>query len=190
MTDFFDVENLETGIYKIKYVYTDPVTSCYNEISENITINESPNANMLFSPQPANMENPNILFRDNSGEEEVLSTTWDLGANTIIYNELNFWHTYTDTGTYKIKYYITNIQGCTDSTINFLTIHPTYSVFIPDAFTPNNDNNNDYFYPEISGAEKYNMKIYNRWGEIIYNDDNSKWNGKSNGKTNPTGIYS
>lgn len=190
MTDFFDIENLETGIYNIKYTYTDPVTSCYNEIAENITINESPNAEMLFTPQPANMDNPSILFRDNSDEEEILGTTWNLGDNTIIYDELNFWHTYTDTGTYIIKYYITNMQGCTDSTINFLTIHPTYSVFIPDAFTPNNDNENDYFYPEITGEDTYNMKIYNRWGEIIYNDDNSQWDGKTNGRNCPNGIYS
>tara|TARA_B100001250_G_scaffold24992_2_gene20727 strand:- start:70 stop:4356 length:4287 start_codon:yes stop_codon:yes gene_type:complete len=190
MTNFFDVENLENGSYKIKYTYTDLVTSCYNEIEETITINESPSASILFSPQPTNMDNPNILFRDNSNEEEILSSKWHLGDSTIIYNELDFWHTYTDTGTYMIKYYITNMQGCTDSIINFLTINPIYSVFIPDAFTPNNDNINDYFLPEITGEKNYNMKIYNRWGEMIYNDDNSKWDGKINGKLIPNGIYS
>jgi len=82
------------------------------------------------------------------------------------------------------------MQGCTDSIINFLTINPIYSVYIPDAFTPNNDNINDYFFPEITGEKNYNMKIYNRWGEMIYNDDNSKWDGKINGKLIPNGIYS
>jgi gliding motility-associated-like protein len=189
MTNYFDIENLETGGYSIKYEYTDPITSCYNEISEIITINKSPKAGMLFSPQPANIDDPNILFRNNSNEE-ILMSEWHLGDSTIIYDELSFWHTYADTGTYMIKYYITNIYGCTDSVINLITINPIYSVFIPDAFTPNNDNNNDYFYPSITGEKNYNMKIYNRWGEVIYNEDNGKWDGTINDKLIPTGIYS
>ena len=107
MTDYFDVENLQIGGYNIKYEYTDPVTSCYNEITEIITISDSPEAGMLFSPQPTDIDEPNILFRDNSNEE-VLISEWHLGDGTIIYDSLSFWHTYADTGTYTIKYYITN----------------------------------------------------------------------------------
>ena len=179
MTDYFDVENLQTGSYNIRYEYTDPVTSCYNEVAEVITISESPKAGMLFSPQPTDIDDPNILFRDNSNEE-VYFSEWNLGDGTMIYDELSFWHTYADTGTYTIKYYITNIYGCTDSVINQLTINPVCTVFIPDAFTPNSDGDNDYFYPSIIGENTYNMKVYDRWGEIIYNEDNGQWDGKVN----------
>ena len=188
MTDYFDVENLQIGGYNIKYEYTDPVTSCYNEITEIITISDSPEAGMLFSPQPTDIDEPNILFRDNSNEEVVISE-WHLGDGTIIYDSLSFWHTYADTGTYTIKYYITNIYGCTDSVINQLTINPVYSIFIPGAFTPNDDGDNDYFYPVIIGENSYNMKIYNRWGEIIYNEDNKKWDGTINDNVIPNEIY-
>ena len=34
-----------------------------------------------------------------------------------------------------------------------------------------NDSDNDYFYPSIIGGNNYNMKIYDRWGGIIYNED-------------------
>ena len=54
------------------------------------------------------IKEPDILFRDNSNEE-VNFSEWNLGDGTIINNELSFWHTYADTGTYTIKYYITNI---------------------------------------------------------------------------------
>ena len=188
MTDYFDVENLQIGGYNIKYEYTDPVTSCYNEITEIITISDSPEAGMLFSPQPTDIDEPNILFRDNSNEE-VLISEWHLGDGTIIYDSLSFWHTYADTGTYTIKYYITNIYGCTDSVINQLTINPVFSIFIPGAFTPNDDGDNDYFYPVIIGENSYNMKIYNRWGEIIYNEDNKKWDGTINDNVIPNEIY-
>ncbi len=40
---------------------------------------------MLFSPQPTDIDEPNILFRDNSNEE-VLNSEWHLGDGTIIYD--------------------------------------------------------------------------------------------------------
>lgn len=188
MTNYFDIENFDPGNYAIKYEYTDPLTLCYNEIIEIITISESPEAGMLFSPQPTNIEDPNILFRDNSSED-VLSSEWHLGDGTIIYNKLDFWHTYTNIGTFMVEYYITNIYGCSDSVKNQITINPNYSTFIPDAFTPNNDGNNDFFMPFVIGDNGYNIKIFDRWGNIIFNEDNKKWDGKINTKPLPNGIY-
>ena len=189
LTDYFDVESLGAGMHNIGYTYTDPISSCSNQINEIININESPKAGMLFSPQPSNIDNPNIFFRDNSNEV-VLHSEWDLGDGTIINDEPSFWHTYTDTGTYTIKYYITNMYQCTDSVVKDLTINPIYSTFIPDAFTPNNDGDNDYFFPSIIGGNSYNMKIYNRWGAIIYNEDNGIWDGKINNNVVQIGFYS
>jgi gliding motility-associated-like protein len=189
LTDYLDVENLGTGMYNVGYSYTDPITSCTNQINEVVSIMESPKAGMLFSPQPTDIDNPNIFFRDNSNEI-VLYSEWDLGDGTIINNEINFWHTYADTGTYTIKYYITNMYECTDSVIKSLTINPIYLTFIPDAFTPNNDGDNDYFYPSIIGGNSYNMKIYNRWGGIIYNEDDGTWDGKINNNAVEIGFYS
>jgi len=189
LTDYLDVENLGAGAYNIGYSYTDPISSCSNQINQVITIMESPKAEMLFSPQSTDIDNPTIFFRDNSNEI-VLYSEWDLGDGTIINDELNFWHTYADTGTYTIKYYITNMYQCTDSVIKDLTINPIYLTFIPDAFTPNNDGDNDYFYPSIIGGNSYNMKIYNRWGGIIYNEDDGTWDGKINNNAVEHGFYS
>ena len=189
ITNYFDVENLDPGQYNIGYNYTDPITSCSNQLNEVISILESPKAEMLFSPQPTDIDNPNIYFRDNSNET-VLYSEWNLGDGTIIIDEMNFWHTYQDTGTYIIKYYITNLYQCTDSIIKDLVINPIYSTFIPDAFTPNNDGDNDYFFPVNIGENGYNMKIYNRWGQIIYNKDDGIWDGSINGNAVQKGLYS
>jgi gliding motility-associated-like protein len=188
MTNYFDVENLETGGYNIGYEYTDPITLCFNEIEEIITINKSPEAGLFFSPQPTDINDPDIFFRDNSND--LLTSVWNLGDGTIIYDDLNFWHTYSDTGTYIIRYYITNQYNCTDSVIETLVINPVYNTFIPLAFTPNDDGDNDYFYPSIIGGNNYNMKIYDRWGGIIYNEDNGKWNGTMNNDFIISGLYS
>jgi len=188
-TNLFDASNLNPGHYNINYSYTDPITSCSNQTTEILTISESPRADMLFSPQPTDIDNPTIFFRDNSNEM-VLYSEWNLGDGTIINDEMNFWHTYADTGTYTIKYYITNMYECTDSVIKDLIINPIYLTFIPDAFSPNNDGDNDYFSPSIIGGNSYNMKIYNRWGEIVYNEDDGIWDGKINNNTVQHGLYS
>jgi len=189
LTNYFDVENLGPGIYNIGYNYTDPISSCSNQINEVITISEFPKAGMIFSPQPTDIDNPNIYFRDNSNET-VLYSEWNLGDGTIVTDETNFWHTYQDIGDYTIKYHITNSFGCTDSITGEIIINPIYSAFIPNSFTPNNDGNNDYFFPSIIGGYSYTMKIYNRWGEIIYDEENGRWNGKVNNNLVPNEIYS
>ena len=187
-TDFFDASNLNPGNYNISYSYTDPITSCSNQTTEILTISESPRAGMIFSPQPANISDPNIFFRDNSNEE-VLISEWDLGDGTIIYDDLSFWHTYNDIGSYTIRYYITNLYGCTDSVVKQLNINPNYSTFIPNSFTPNNDGDNDIFYPVSTGFNSYNMKIFDRWGGIIFDEDDLAWDGNTNGKI-IGGLYS
>jgi len=187
-TDFFDASNLNPGNYNISYSYTDPISSCSNQTTEILTISESPRAEMIFSPQPANISDPNIFFRDNSNEDVLLSE-WDLGDGTIIYDDLSFWHTYNDIGSYTIKYYITNLYGCTDSVVKQLNINPNYSTFIPNSFTPNNDGYNDFFYPISTGFNSYNIKIFDRWGGIIFDEDNLAWDGNTNGKI-IGGLYS
>ena len=187
-TDFFDASNLNPGNYNISYSYTDLITSCSNQIADIITISDSPKAGMIFSPQPANISDPNIYFRDNSNEE-VLISEWDLGDGTIIYDDLSFWHTYDDIGSYTIRYYITNLYGCTDSVVEKLNINPNYSTFIPNSFTPNNDGDNDVFFPNSVGYKTYNIKIFDRWGGIIYDEDDLAWDGNNNGKI-IGGLYS
>ena len=83
-----------------------------------------------------------------------------------------------------------NQYHCTDTFIDSLKINPMYKTYIPTAFTPNDDGDNDYFYPSVIGGNDYNMKIYDRWGCIIYNEDNGKWDGTMNDKFIVSGLYS
>ena len=66
------------------------------------------------------------------------------------------------------------------------------SPFIPNVFTPNNDGRNDYFELYNFNIEKINCKIFNRWGNLIYewNDPDGKWNGTDqSGKKVSDGVY-
>jgi len=64
-------------------------------------------------------------------------------------------------------------------------------VFIPNAFTPNFDDLNETYKPEGVFIADYWLRIYNRWGEKIYesNSCNDGWNGTFNGDACQEGIY-
>jgi len=65
-------------------------------------------------------------------------------------------------------------------------------IYFPNAFTPNGDGTNDVFKP-LNGAplEKYNLAIYNRWGQKIFESNNplNGWNGNINNTKTPAGAY-
>ena len=187
-TNFFDVENLESEAYTIRYEYTDIITNCSNSIEKIININPNPIADFSFSPQPADIDNPNILFINES--ENIENTKWNLGDGTTLTDELEFWHTYTDTGTYDVIYAVRNKFNCSDTAKATLIINPVYQIFIPSAFTPNNDGDNDSFKVEIIGHKEYLMTILNKWGEIIFEEKNGAWDGKLNNNTVQNGTYS
>jgi gliding motility-associated-like protein len=67
-------------------------------------------------------------------------------------------------------------------------------LFIPTAFSPNNDGVNDLF--RIKGVPKeqfdtYYLQIFNRWGQLVFISSNPEesWNGIFNGKPSETGNY-
>ena len=187
-TNFFDVENLEDGAYTIRYDYTDNITNCSNSIEKIININPNPIADFSFSPQPTDIDNPAILFVNES--ENIDNTKWSLADGTTLIDELEFWYTYADTGTYDVIYAVRNQFNCSDTAKATLIINPVYQIFIPSAFTPNNDGDNDNFKVEIIGQKEYLMTIFNRWGEIIFEEKNGAWDGKINNNVVQNGTYS
>jgi len=66
---------------------------------------------------------------------------------------------------------------------------------IPNAFTPNSDGENDYFFPRQLLSKKitqFHMQIFNRWGQLVFETqkiDGRGWDGKFNGKPQPEGVY-
>jgi gliding motility-associated-like protein len=68
-------------------------------------------------------------------------------------------------------------------------------VYVPSAFTPDNDGLNEVFKPVVTGFEpdSYLFSVFNRWGERIFttNDAGAAWNGSVNGGNHyaPNGVY-
>ena len=62
---------------------------------------------------------------------------------------------------------------------------------MPNVFTPNGDNKNDCFCVNNEGLSDVNLKIYNRWGTLLYETVNiaTGWNGTYKGTSVPEGVY-
>ena len=84
----------------------------------------------------------------------------------------------------------------TDSTIrsfsNEIMLFLPMQIYLPTAFTPNGDGLNDDFGAVGEGIEKYHLRIFNRWGQVIFETENvsNKWDGSYKGKLAPLGEYS
>ncbi len=96
---------------------------------------------------------------------------------------------FVEMGDHNVVMYAINNAGCFD-TVSFNFTVQGLEEF--DAFSPNGDNVNDYFYFRNHGLSELSASIFNRWGEKIYDMDSidDKWDGISlNGQEVPTGVY-
>ena len=107
--------------------------------------------------------------------EISLASYWDFGDSEsapYIYS-LNPVHTYNDTGIYNVHLYLINSGGCIDSSTMNVCVLPESKIFIPNSFTPDNDNCNDIFYVKALGLfYEFNITIHERWNNTIIFESN------------------
>lgn len=106
--------------------------------------------------------------------------------------------TLTATKDQLIQLKVIDVDGCESvTTIQIKVNTKNDDIYLPNTFSANQDQLNDYFYPK-SAKEKNvrTLKIYNRWGELIFennnfktNDEKAGWNGTFRGVAAITGVY-
>lgn len=92
-------------------------------------------------------------------------------------------------GTYSVR--VTNMCGDAFDTVTVTYGKHNCRMFLPNAFSPNADGLNDTFTPLAYDVDSYEMLIYNRWGEKVYQGDHHSpgWDGTYMGKPCPQGVY-
>ncbi len=94
----------------------------------------------------------------------------------------------------KSKYRITAYQKGKNEVVslsNEVEIIPAATFYIPSAFTPNGDGLNETFGPKGEGITEFNMQVFDRWGNLIFESNNLKiqWDGYHHEEKAPTGTY-
>ena len=90
-------------------------------------------------------------------------------------------------------YILTSVsaEGCIVSDSVVIYVDQNLYLYFPSAFSPNGDGVNDIFHPVFYNVSDYHLKIFNRWGELIFetNDPAAGWDGKYKGEDQEVGVY-
>ncbi|MBL4577286.1 MAG: gliding motility-associated C-terminal domain-containing protein, partial [Flavobacteriales bacterium] len=151
----------------------------------------------VLDPAETTILTPTIDFVTTTSDSVPIATWyWDFGDNPNDSNNYstleNPSHMYTDTGTYTVMQVVTTVNLCPDTIYHDVTITGDYIIFAPNAFTPNGDEDNDFFFPKGIGVDgsSFELYIFDRWGDLIatvkgiWSDDIMiGWDGRANNGT-------
>ncbi len=130
-------------------------------------------------------------FMSSSSLDDLVETNyrWSFGDGNQSRSK-NVSHRYGGSGNYEVKLLINSSNGCADSTSIELEKTALNEVFIPNAFTPNGDGNNDVLLVR-GDFDEMSLKIYNRWGEKVFESNNSSigWDGNYQGKAVNADVF-
>ncbi len=180
----------KSGDYTVTLTTTsDSGCSATLKVLDYIKVYTKPVANFVASPQPTTIMEPTIQFTDHSTDAYgIVYWNWNFGDNkdSLISTFGNPSHTYSDTGTYCVKLGVMNQHGCVDTMTDCLIIDPLFTLYIPDAFTPNENGINDVFMAKGNDVKTFEMYIFDRWGMQLFhsNDINVGWSGSVKGGGN------
>ena len=131
-----------------------------------------------------------LQLQATGGSSYVWSPTTGLN-NPNISNPVGTYTNNMDSIQYKVV--VADDIGCADSAFVKVVVYKVLpTVFVPTAFTPNNDGLNDVVAPIMVGIQKLNyFSIYNRWGELVFTTTQNKkgWDGTIGGRLQNTGVF-
>jgi len=155
-----------------------------------ITVFGHPTASFTTSPQEATTANPTIYFTNESTDVYgIKSYLWQF--NEAPYNSIsidtNASYVYHDSGEFCPQLSVINVHGCISTATECIYIEPLFTVYIPNAFSPNGDGLNDTFGPKGDYICNFEMYIFDRWGMNLFytNDLNKGWDGTVFGGSKP-----
>ncbi len=172
-------------------------SGCVTTLSKNnlITVYPNPHAAFTADPEITTVVDPIVSLIDLSTGAAFWN--WNFGDLTTSAVASPLTHTYpADTATYKITLITSTLNGCKDTAYQTIRIDADFVFYIPNSFTPNGDGINDYFFGKGVGIIKYNLWIFDRWGNQIFdcsiNDvpqsQPCQWDGRANGGQNEAQI--
>jgi gliding motility-associated-like protein len=181
------------GCFDVSLTVESPI-GCSNSViyPSIICINPTPTAGISANPTTLDSSNP---------ETEILNTTtgavsyeWDMGDNGLY----NFFqpgmYTYPmyTLNEFLITLTATSDKGCVDTAQYTIFFDNSLIFYVPNTFTPDGNEYNNVFKPILTSlVASYQLQIYNRWGELIFEsfDKEVGWDGSYKGGIVQNGAY-
>ena len=177
------------GIYSL-YLQVTTSRGCLGDTSLNryVTVYPIPQADFSFAPESPDVILANVNFSDQSSPVNLWS--WNFGDSTFS-SDKNPNHLYDSAGVYITSLIVTTEFGCKDTTYREIVVKDDYTLWIPNAFTPNGDGKNDIFEVKSENLITFKMDIFDRWGTLIFTTENilKGWNGEVKNKKAQMDTY-
>jgi len=188
-----DYSYANTGIYSVYVAITSPI-GCFIDtvFTDLITVVSPPQADFNWMPEVVSNLQKEVFFQNESTGN--LQNFWTINQQTDIFGEHPNYK-FTEPGIYNIQLLIKNEYGCVDSLSKQLTVLKDYTYYLPNAFTPNEDGNNEVLKGKgiFAGISQFEMSVWNRYGEQVFFTKNIEegWNGRrfNNGTMLTQGVY-
>lgn len=180
-TNFDTTSHNYTDIGNFDVILTATDTNGCKNTSAPTTIlsNRLPVADFYVTPNPTTIFNSYIAFTDQSSMD-VSNWYWEIDSlhtDTL----QNFSYFFNDTGTFNIQLIVRTENMCYDTTEQELVILNDFVLYMPNAFSPDQNDLNETFAPKGLNLEtyKFNMQVFNRWGNLVFetNDPIKGWDG-------------
>jgi len=191
--DAFDYTYTEEGCYDISLTLTDSI-GCVSNISAGTQVCTDPSPTSSFSFSPSNVLVYNAMVQFTNESSSVVNSQWII--NDSLYStevETSFDFESLGIGTYPVCLVVENSSGCKDTLCQDVQVVADFSIYVPNAFSPNGNGDNDYFNAVLNGPapEDFKMYIFDRWGALIFTTDDylGKWDGSYRGKTSLQDVY-
>ncbi|MCB9164662.1 MAG: gliding motility-associated C-terminal domain-containing protein [Flavobacteriales bacterium] len=161
---------------------------CSASITRTVEVLDAPVAGFTISGEL--LTETEIAFTDTS----VGATNWHYdfgdGGGSLLAEPV---HAYETPGQYIIVQTVTNANGCTDrdSLLIKVEVKDILPPKLPNAFSPNGDGVNDVFYVRGGPFETMHLRVFNGWGELIFEteDPTFGWDGTHDGQPEINGVY-
>lgn len=147
-------------------------------------------------PQPSAgfqyMNDPYVPLRVLFNEQAQNEVSWTWYLDTAVLTGETFEYDFSRPGEYEVLQVVTSDFGCVDSIRITIAVETDFYLYIPNAFSPNNDGLNDCFEIKGVGFEGFDFTVVDRWGNEVFktNDTEHCWDGTFRGQPLPTGVYS
>lgn len=183
--DSLDVALRPAGIYDVLATAISPMNCVSNYQFEDVAeVFPEPNAAFTISPMELTTLEPEAEFNNTSFG--AINYQWQFDEyGTSQEEEPVFSFPNERSANFRICLEVGNEFGCLDTSCRNLFMDAEYVVFAPNAFTPDNDGDNDEWRPVIRGfnTDVYELTIFNRWGDAVFqtNDPMDAWTGDYRG---------
>lgn len=175
------------GTYDVTLtVYSANGCSVVETVPSAFTFGELPDINNVFFTVTPEVDNEyNSTFNYNVDLPDLtLDYNWNFGDNYWGYGAYTQ-HYYEYVGTFNVELTATDDVGCQTSVNQVVRIEDPLNVYVPNAFTPDQNNLNEVFLPVIRGKDKivnYTFQVFDRWGNTVFmtEDFYEGWNGTVN----------